>query len=226
MSCSSGLRPGRILLGCMFLLATRVPAQEPMRPGTWRLSLHVDAGMSLTRTDWTIAHPVYTGSGRITERIYGTGNRPASVRGGVEFRKDHVAVQANVVVMSSRLTLVDADASITGVEYELGREWEFRAWRVEGAFVFFPLDERTTKAAPWLSAGAGFVSTSGDTKMSGYSFAAGCGLRYPVAGHLDVEGAIRGQYLRFGNFDLQPPSMTPDLVLKPLALTFGLRIEL
>ena len=207
-------------------MADAAGLQAQVKPaGGWERSLHVAVGTSLVHTDWTISHPLISGSGRRWETINGTGNRPSVGTVGLELRRRHIAFQANLGWMSSRLTLTDVPNNLTGNEYEIGRTWDFSTYQVEGAVVYLPRAQQGG-VAPFVSAGAGYAIARGDTEMTGGSLSLEAGLRLPLSDRVEASAGVAGRYLRFSGFDLLPPVMTPTIVLKPVAATLGLAFRL
>lgn len=207
-------------------MADAAALQAQVEPADgWKSSFHVAVGTSLVHTDWTISHPVTSGFIRQMETINGIGNRPSMGDFGLELRRRHIAFQANLGWMSSRLTLTDVPNNLTGNEYEIGRTWDFSTYQVEGAVVYLPWAHQAG-VDPFVSVGAGYLIARGDTKMTGGSLSLGVGIRLPLSGRVEASAGATGQYLRLSGFDLLPPLMTPTIALKPVAATVGLAFKL
>jgi opacity protein-like surface antigen len=213
------------MLAAMTCPSARLSAQEGKRGG-WAASVHVDVGISATKTNWSLSHPLHSGQRVLWETLRGDGNRPPGTSVGVEFRKDHVAFQGSVGLTSSRLELVSIDENITGLPYEIGRVWEFTTRHLEAAFEYFPSARAGAAVVPLLSGGLGYVGTSGDASMSGGSFSLGGGVRIAISRGVSIDAAVRGRYVRYSGFPLLEPIMAPDLTLTTLSPTVGLRVRI
>ena len=201
--------------------------QQHDTPQGWTTSVLVDVGVSATGTNWSLSHPLHEGSQVLWETIDGSGNRPKVVRAGVEFRKRHVAIQGALgMMLSSRLELTSAQPNLTGLPYEIGRTWSFSTYQLEGAALYFPIVRDGGKVVPYLSAGIGYLGTSGDLSINGGFFSFGGGVRLPVTRRVDIDAGLRFLHSKYTDFPLLEPMMTPTLTLTPLAATIGMRFRL
>ena len=215
-------------VGLIAMLAAspgRAIAQSGL-PGTWQTSVHFTAGVAIKSMNWDSTHGYMSGAGRLTETVYGTGNRPVELAGGFELRKNHIAIQGNVGAASVRVQLDGPEQSYSGRPYHPGRYWEYRAWQIEGVFLYFPRAASTSRVAPCFSAGLGFLTTSGDASVRGGSISYGGVVRISVSKRLAIDGGVRAQYQRYDGFPLLPPVVTPTLTFTPVALTIGARLKL
>ncbi len=183
------------------LITIKSVEAQPLTKQSWNTILHLNAGYSLTTSDWEYTHPYILGSGgSFTGRISGTYEESSIYYGGLEFSKSFFGLQANIGIFPAKFLIKkQVDPGITQTRNDI---YSFNIFFLEGEGIFFPFGNQINKIVPLIKAGLGYMTTSGDIQNNLLTFSGSICIRTFFTESLGIDFSLKAKYMLLYNVPL------------------------